>query len=180
MKTVRSRRQKRIMTRRLRKGYTKSAKRTLRMKRKTRRMSRSKHMSRSKLIYRKMRGGADAAVPVHVPAAAPVALSTATLSLPSAPGPAVVSPTAAYTASGLQNAGNKNLHGGSNQRKKQSGGDRGLDLYAYAPPPGMMGPVPQTGQDFASNKLITQAAQLTVNGQANSQYDGNVGNVVNR
>jgi hypothetical protein len=138
----------------------------------------SKHMSRSKHMYRKMRGGADA-VPMPMPAAAPAPLSTATLSLPSAPGPAVVSPTAAYTAGGLQNAGNKNLHGGSNKWKKQSGGDRGLDLYAYAPPPGMMGPVPQTGQDPASNKLIMQAAQLTVNGQANSQYDGNVNNVVN-
>jgi hypothetical protein len=127
-----------------------------------------------------MRGGADA-VPVPAAPAAPAdaTLSSATLKLPSAPGPVVVSPTAAYTAGGLQNAGNKNLHGGSNKWKKQSGGDRALDLYAYAPPPGMMGPVPQTGQDFASNKLITQAAQLTVNGQANSQYDGNVNNVVN-
>jgi hypothetical protein len=76
-----------------------------------------------------------------------------------------------------QNSGNNKLSGGGGRRKikKQRGGSSWLDkLYAYTPPPGMMGPVPQPSQSPASNGLILNAAQITVAGQANAQFDGNV------
>jgi hypothetical protein len=58
---------------------------------------------------------------------------------------------------------------------KQSGGSAWLDqLYAYAPPPGMMGPVPQPSQSADANNLIVNAANISVAGQANAQYDRNV------
>ena len=75
-----------------------------------------------------------------------------------------------------QNSGNNKLSGGGRRKiKKQRGGSSWLDkLYAYTPPPGMMGPVPQPSQSPTSNKLILSAAQITVAGQANAQFDGNV------
>jgi len=71
-----------------------------------------------------------------------------------------------------QNSGNKALNGGG-----QRGGNSTLDLYAYAPPPGMMGPIPQPSQDAVANKLILEAAKISTTGQANAVYDNNVGKV---
>ena len=58
---------------------------------------------------------------------------------------------------------------------KQRGGSAWLDkLYAYAPPLGMMGPVPQPSYSADANKLIINAAKIHVAGQSNAEYDGNV------
>ena len=73
-----------------------------------------------------------------------------------------------------QNSGNIALKGGSG-KKRQSGGDN-LALYAYEPPPGMMGPIPQPSQTPEANNLILQAAKISTTGQANAVYDKNVGN----
>ncbi len=58
---------------------------------------------------------------------------------------------------------------------KQRGGSAWLDkLYAYVPPLGMMGPVPQPSYSADANKLIINAAKIHVAGQSNAEYDGNV------
>lgn len=82
-----------------------------------------------------------------------------------------------------QNQGNMALKGGARhiKYKKQKGGtltSSVLNLYNYIAPPGMMGPVPQPSQNEAANNLIKQAAVISTSGQANSQYDKQVNNVV--
>ena len=151
-------------TRRM-KVYTKAAKRSMRLKRKARRImsSRHRHSKRCRSKHSKhMHGGAN-----NNGATAPVQR---------------VDPNASAGTSNInknmnegtrdQNSGNKALNGGG-----QRGGNSTLDLYAYAPPPGMMGPIPQPSQDAVANKLILEAAKISTTGQANAVYDNNVGKV---
>ena len=64
---------------------------------------------------------------------------------------------------------------GKRNKGKQKGGSAWLDkLYAYTPPTGMMGPVPQPSQSEDANRLIRNAANIHVAGQSDAQYDGNV------
>jgi hypothetical protein len=138
-------------TKRRLKSYTKSAKRLMRLKQRTRRLSRYRRKYR-------MRGGAEPA-----PAPAPVATTIQPYSPPGGSNAAISKDMAAGNQE--QNRGNMALKGGGN-----------LDLYAYAPPPGMMGPVPQPSQNAASNSLILQSAIISTTGQANAQFDKNVNN----
>ena len=143
------------------KSYTKLEKR---LKRKTRR---TKRLRTRKQIYR-LRGGSGSGQ-----APAPIVTTVS-------PMPATSENTGNIHAGmraeqRAQNSGNIALKGGAGyyNKKRQSGGSSVLELYAYAPPPGMMGPIPQPSQNAASNNLILQAAKLSTTGQANSQFDNN-------
>ena len=137
-----------------------------RLNRKTRRLRR---LRSRKHIYR-LRGGSGSGQP-HAPAPVVTTVSPMQVSGQNT-GSIHTDMTAGQRA---QNSGNIALKGGAGcNKKRQSGGSAVLDLYAYAPPPGMMGPIPQPSHDAASNNLILQAAKISTTGQANSQFDKNV------
>jgi hypothetical protein len=140
---------------------------------------RSKHMRmRSKRSSYKMRGGAEAEPPAPANNGAVVPVQTNVSSQNSG------SIQADMTAGNKnQNSGNIALKGGSSSKSnsrpmktKQRGGNDNLALYAYNPPAGMMGPIPQPSQTPDANRLILQAAKISTTGQANSVYDKNVNN----
>ena len=181
-------------TKRRMKKYTKTAKRLARMKRRTRRISRRKirrssirrsSISRSRIRRRNIRGGDGTVVKlpnggVGYGAGGTVAIVPA-MSQSGGNNASIIAGNA--QAADDQNAGNNLLKGGSYKRiYKQRGGDgcagNVLSLYAYNPPDGMMGPIAQPSTDAASNNLILQAANISVSGQANAQFDSNVNNVV--
>lgn len=158
-----NRRTKRMGTKHRMKSYTKLEKR---LRRKTRR---TKRMMTRKQIYR-LRGGSGSGQ-----ASAPAPIVTTVSPMP-ATGENTGNIHAGMRADQrAQNSGNIALKGGAGyyNKKRQSGGSSVLELYAYAPPPGMMGPIPQPSQNAASNNLILQAAKLSTTGQANSQFDNN-------
>jgi len=181
-------------TKRRMKKYTKTAKRIARMKRRTRRIRRSsisrRKIRRSRIRRRNIRGG-DGTV-VKLPNGGVAYGASGTVAVVPAMGnkvnqtggdnAAIIAGNA--QAAGDQNAGNNLLKGGSYNKKinKQRGGDgctgNVLSLYAYNPPDGMMGPIAQPSTDAASNNLILQAANISVNSQANAQFDSNVNKVV--
>ena len=153
----RSRRHKRssrkLNSRRHRYRYSnKSTKRLIRLKRKTRRIK----------YTRRMRGGDTTTT---TSAGATIVIKSPEVQPPNN-GSSTSSPNTKLGGGG----------GGScmNTKNKQYGGNSILDLYAYKPPPGMMGPVPQPSQDATSNQLILQAAKISTTGQANAQFDDNV------
>lgn len=168
-------------TKRRMKKYTKTAKRLARMKRRTRRIRRSS-IRRSSIRLRNIRGGDGTVVKlpngnVGYGAGGTVAI-VPTMGFQTGGNNAAIIASNAQAA-GDQNAGNNLLKGGSYKRiNKQRGGDgcagNVLSLYAYNPPAGMMGPIAQPSTDAASNNLILQAANISVNGQANAQFDSRV------
>jgi len=131
----------------------KTTKRLIRLKQKTRRIKGT----------RRMRGGNKGDQVTTTPSGAKITISQPEVN---------VQPTG-----GQQSSQNTKLGGGGGScmnKNKQYGGNSILDLYAYKPPPGMMGPVPQPSQDATSNQLILQAAKISTTGQANAQFDDNV------
>lgn len=157
---------KRRSTKRQLKPYTRSAKRALRLRRRTRRK-----LSGRKIQWRhrsSMRGGAATGPGPNNGATVPVDKTASSGQNPSAINASM------REGSRDQNAGNQALKGGSG-RVRQTGG-RNLAMYAYTPPPGMMGPIPQPSNDAITNKLILQAAKIDTMGQANAVYDNNVNN----
>jgi len=181
-----SRRKNISRTNRRIKKYTKTAKRLARLKRRTRRITKNRRRS----YTRHIRGGGEGdkvsatvvkdnngAISIGVGGSVAL-LKTYGQMGGSADNKSII---AANKANNIQQAQQVNAlkgGGGSYKRKhKQRGGNNNLSLYAYQPPPGMMGPVPQPSTDDTSNKLILQAANISVNGQANSEFDKNVNNV---
>ena len=146
---------------------------SLRLKKSTRRVIRHKTrriIRRRKSIRKSMRGGAET-----VAAITPYSSTYA--------GNTPQQNNDIKADSRAQNQGNLALKGGARhiKHKKQKGGtltSSVLNLYNYIAPPGMMGPVPQPSQNEAANNLIKQAAVISTSGQANSQYDKQVNNVV--
>ena len=133
----------------------KSTKRLIRLKRKTRRIKYTRRMRGS----RRMRGGEIKPVVTQYRVQDP-------------------------NANRVESSQNTKLGGGGissmNAKKNmQNGGNSTLALYAYKPPPGMMGPIPQPSQDATSNQLILQAAKISTTGQANAEYDNNVSSCKN-
>ena len=168
-------------TKRRVKKYTKVAKRLARLKRQTRRIR------RSSIRRRNIRGGEGTGTVIKT-ATGGVAYGVegvhAVIPAMSQAGGDNASIIADNQAAGNdQNAGNQSLKGGSYKKRsnKQRGGDgcagNILSLYAYKPPAGMMGPVAQPSTDAASNNLILQAANISVNSQSNSEFDSRVNNV---
>jgi hypothetical protein len=178
-------------TKRRMKKYTKVAKRLARLNRRTRRIR------RSRIRRRNIRGGEGTGNgtgtgtgngtvvkgldgSISYGAAGTVA-TIPTMSQVGGDNASIIADNQA--AGNDQNAGNNLLKGGSYKKKynKQRGGDgcsgNVLSLYAYNPPAGMMGPVPQPSTDAASNNLILQAANISVNSQSNSEFDSRVNNV---
>ena len=171
-------------TKRRMKKYTKTAKRLARIKRRTRRIMKNKRMSNKHNGHR-MRGGGESVVTSN--GTGNTSTNAVIPAYNAGPGGDTTRQTNANMAQNnqAQNSSNKSLTGGGYKKKykqhKQRGGNNSiLQLYAYEPPPGMMGPVSQPSVDAASNNLILQAAKISVNGQANAEYDNNVGNVVSR
>jgi len=176
-------------TKRRMKKYTKTAKRLARLKRRTRRI-----MKNRRIYRRNIRGGSTNGTVVTTAngqigfgAKGTVAVIPAMPNIPVQRGgntenKAIIRNIQKNGAD--QAAGNSALKGGSGRgykkKNKQHGGTNNniLQLYAYDPPPGMMGPIAQPSSDAASNNLIRQAANITVIGQSDAQYDNNVGNVV--
>ena len=158
------------------KKYTKVAKRLARLNRRTRRMR------RNSIRRRNIRGGEGTVVKTDSGGVSYGASGTVA-TVPTMQSGGNVNVNATKEADSDQNAGNNLLKGGSYKKKfnKQRGGDacsgNVLSLYAYNPPAGMMGPVPQPSTDAASNNLILQAANISVNSQSNSEFDSRVNNV---
>ena len=134
----------------------KTTKRLIRLKRKTRRIKGA----------RRMRGGNKGDQVTTTPSGAKITISQPVVN---------VQQTSSSSPNTKLGGGGGGGGGGSCMNKnKQYGGNSILDLYAYKPPPGMMGPVPQPSQDATSNQLILQAAKISTTGQANAQFDDNV------
>lgn len=146
---------RKLNSRRHRYRYSnKSTKRLIRLKRKTRRIKHTRMRG-----SRRMRGGEITPVVTQYRVQDP-------------------------NANRVESSQNTKLGGGGissmNAKKNmQNGGNSTLALYAYKPPPGMMGPIPQPSQDATSNQLILQAAKISTTGQANAEYDNNVSSCKN-